>query len=106
MPLGGNMGDMMKHARKLQEDLARLQSDLKDRVVEGSAGGGVVTAMANGRQELVALKLDKQVIDPGEADMLQDLVLAACNVALAKSRQMVETEMGKLTGGLKLPGMP
>jgi len=73
--------------------------------VEATAGGGMVTVVANGKQELVSIKIDREVVNPDDAQMLEDLVLAACNEALRKSREMVQQELGKLTGGLKIPGL-
>jgi hypothetical protein len=73
--------------------------------VESSAGGGMVTVVANGRQQIVSIKIEPEVIDPEDADMLQDLVLAAVNDALSKAQEMVSSEMGKLTGGLNIPGL-
>jgi len=99
------MGNMMKQAQKLQSKMLRLQDELADRTVEASAGGGMIKATANGRQQLIAISIEKEVVDPDDVEMLQDLVLAAVNDALNKAQEMVSQEMGKLTGGFNLPGL-
>jgi nucleoid-associated protein EbfC len=99
------MGDMMKQAQKLQAKMIKLQEELAEKTVETSAGGGMVKVVANGKQQIVSIKIEKEVVDPEDVEMLQDLVLAAINDALAKSQEMVSGEMGKLTGGLKIPGL-
>jgi len=98
-------GNIMKEAQKLQQQLAAVQDEVAKRKVEATAGGGMVTVVANGKQELVSIKIDREVVNPDDAQMLEDLVLAACNEALRKSREMVQQELGKLTGGLKIPGL-
>lgn len=99
----GNMQGMMKKMQKLQSEMAKLQEDLKTRTIEASAGGGVVTVVANGKKELVSVKIDPSAVDPEDVDMLQDLLLAAVNEAMRKVDEMTEREMGKLTSGMKLP---
>ena len=98
-------GNIMKEAQKLQQQLAAVQDEVAKRKVEATVGGGMVTVEANGKQELVSIKIDREVVNPDDAQMLEDLVLAACNEALRKSREMVQQELGKLTGGLKIPGL-
>ncbi len=98
-------GNIMREAQKLQEQLAAVQEEVAKRKVDATAGGGMVTVEANGKQELVSIKIDREVINPDDAQMLEDLVLAACNEALRKSREMVQQELSKLTGGLKIPGL-
>ncbi len=98
-------GGMMKQAQELQRKMAHVQEDLRTRVVEGSAGGGMVTAQVNGRQELVALKIDPEVVDANDVRMLEDLILAAVSQAMRKANELAEKEMAKVTGGLGLPGM-
>jgi nucleoid-associated protein EbfC len=98
-------GNMMKEAQKLQAQMAALQEEIGKKKVDATAGGGMVTVEANGKQELLSIKIDPEVINKDDAQMLEDLVLAACNEALRKSRELVQTELGKLTGGLKLPGL-
>jgi nucleoid-associated protein EbfC len=99
------MGNMMKQAQKLQSQMMKLQEELADKTVESSSGGGMVTVVANGRQQIVSIKIEDEVVDPQDVEMLQDLVLAAVNDALAKAQEMVSSEMGKLTGGLNIPGL-
>jgi hypothetical protein len=99
------MGNMMKQAQKLQAKMLKMQEELAERTVEASAGGGMVQVVANGRQQIVAITIDREVVDPEDVDMLQDLVLAAVNDALTKSQEMVSSEMGKLTGGMNIPGL-
>jgi nucleoid-associated protein EbfC len=99
------MGNMMKQAQKLQAKMLKMQEELGDRTVETSAGGGMISVVANGRQQLVSITIDKEVVDPEDVEMLQDLILAAVNDALNKAQEMVAGEMGKLTGGFNLPGM-
>ena len=100
-----NMGNLMKKAQQLQEKIAKLQEELGDRTVETSSGGGMVTVVANGKQEIVSIKIDPEVVDASDIEMLEDLVLAAVNDALYQARQMVSEEMTKLTGGIKIPGI-
>ena len=99
----GDIGNLMKQAQKMQGDLKRLQDDLKDRIVEGKAGGDAVVAFANGNQELVQLKIDPAAVDADDIEELEDLVVAAVRAALAESRKMYEEETGRITGGMNLP---
>jgi len=99
------MGNMMKQAQKLQSKMLKMQEELAEKTVESSSGGGMVKAVANGKQQLVSIQIEQEVVDPDDIDMLQDLVLAAVNDALAKSQEMVSSEMGKLTGGMNIPGL-
>ena len=98
-------GNMMKEAQKLQAQMEKMQEEIGKKKVDATAGGGMVTVEANGRQELLSIKIDPEVINKDDAQMLEDLVLAACNEALRKSRELVQQELGKLTGGLKIPGL-
>ena len=98
-------GNMMKEAQKLQEKMLAMQEEIAKRKVEATAGGGMVTVEANGNQEILSIKIDPEVINKDDAQMLEDLVLAACNEALRKSRELVQQELGKLTGGMKIPGL-
>ncbi|HFB83596.1 YbaB/EbfC family nucleoid-associated protein [Thermosulfuriphilus ammonigenes] len=100
-----NIKDLMRQAQKMQARLAKLQEELADKTVESSVGGGMVTAVVNGRQELVSIKIDPEVVNAEEVEMLEDLIVAAVNDALRKSQQMVQEEMTKLTGGMKIPGL-
>ena len=99
------MGNLMKQAQKLQSKMMRLQEELADKTVETTAGGGMVKVVANGKQQIVSIEIEKEVVDPDDVDMLQDLILAAVNDALAKSQEMVSGEMSKLTGGMNIPGL-
>ncbi|MCF8082441.1 MAG: YbaB/EbfC family nucleoid-associated protein [Deltaproteobacteria bacterium] len=101
-----NMGQLMKQAQQFQSKMAKLQEELNDQTVEASSGGGMVTAVANGGQEIVSITIDPEVVDPEDLEMLQDLVMAAVNDALSKAKEMVNEEMGKLTKGMNIPGMP
>ena len=101
----GGFGNMMKQAQKLQEQMMALQEEVGKKKVEATAGGGMVTVEANGKQEIVLIKVDPEVVSKDDVQMLEDLVLAATNEALRKSRELVQQELGKLTGGLKIPGL-
>jgi hypothetical protein len=95
----------MKQAQKMQEQMARIQEELASKTVEASAGGGMVTVIANGRQEVLSVKISPEVINPQDSGMLEDLVAAAVNEALRLSRELLQQEMTKLTGGLRIPGL-
>jgi DNA-binding YbaB/EbfC family protein len=97
--------NLMREAQKLQERMAAMQEEIGQKKVEATAGGGMVTVACNGKQELLSIKIDAEVINKDDAQMLEDLVLAACNEALRKSRDLVQQELGKLTGGMKIPGL-
>lgn len=99
------MGGMMKQAQQLQARMLKMQEELAGRTVESAVGGGMIRVVANGRQQIVSIRIEKEVVDPNDVEMLQDLILAAVNDALTKSQEMVSSEMGKLTGGLKMPGL-
>mgnify|MGYP001589029803 CR=1 FL=1 len=101
----GGMNEIMRQAQVMQNKIAKLQEELAARTVTANAGGGMVTVTVNGKQELVAIVIEKQVIDPGEAEMLQDLIVAAVNSAVKASQEMVNTEMSKITGGMSFPGL-
>ncbi|MBF0204763.1 MAG: YbaB/EbfC family nucleoid-associated protein [Desulfamplus sp.] len=101
----GNMGGMMKQAQQLQKKMLKMQEELATKTVEASAGGGMVKVVANGGQRIESISLEQEVVDPEDIEMLQDLILAAVNDALTKSQDMVSSEMGKLTGGLNIPGL-
>lgn len=100
-----SMNAMMKQAQKLQAKLAKVQQDLGSKEVEGTSGGGMVTVRANGHQEILSVKIDPEVVDPEDVDMLEDLVLAAIQQAREKSAALAEAEMQKATAGLIPPGM-
>ena len=99
------MGNMMKQAQKLQSKMLRMQEEMAEKTVEVTSGGGMVKVMANGRQQILSIQIEKEVVDPDDIEMLQDLILAAVNDALLKSQEMVSAEMSKLTGGLNIPGL-
>lgn len=103
--MNNNIQNLLKQAQKIQSQVSRMQSELADRTVEASAGGGMVTAVANGRQELVSISIDPQVVDPDDVEMLEDLVVAAVGEALERAGEMASEEMKKLTGGMPLPGL-
>ncbi len=102
-----DFGGLLKHAQKMQKELQRVQEELKERVVEASAGGGMVTVQVNGQHQLLSLKIDPEVVNPDEVDLLEDLVLAAVSQGLEKASRMMKEELDKLTGGLPLdlPGL-
>ena len=100
-----NMNSMMKQAQNLQKKMIKTQQELATKTVEATAGGGMVKVIANGGQKIESIELEKEVVDPEDLEMLQDLILAAVNDALKKSQDMVSAEMNKLTGGLNIPGL-
>jgi DNA-binding YbaB/EbfC family protein len=99
------IGDLMKQAQKMQAEMGKIQEESKKKTVEASAGGGMVVAVANGAMEILSLKIEKDVVNPDDIDMLQDLVVAAVNEVLRRAQQMVSEDMGKVTGGMNIPGM-
>lgn len=101
-----NMGQLMKQAQQFQSQMGKLQEELADRTVEASAGGGMVTVVVNGRQEIVAIQIDPEVIDPQDPEMLQDLITAAVNDGMSTAKNMINEEMGKLTKGMNIPNIP
>ncbi|HXG18159.1 MAG TPA: YbaB/EbfC family nucleoid-associated protein [Methylomirabilota bacterium] len=100
-----NLGDLMKQAQQLQNKLSRIQEEAGNKTVEASAGGNMVTATVNGRLELLSLRIDPSVVEGGDIEMLQDLVIAAVNEGVRKAQKMMAEEMGKVAGGLKIPGL-
>jgi len=100
-----NMGNLLKKAQQLQEKMAKLQEELSEKTVETSAGGGMVTVIATGKQDIASIKIDPEVVNQEDIEMLEDLVLAAVNDALFQAKQMVSEEMTKLTGGVNIPGL-
>jgi len=101
----GNMGQMLRQVQAMQQKMAKIQEELANRTAEGQAGGGMVTAVVNGKQQLLAVKIEKTVVDPNDVDMLQDLIVAAVNQAMTNIQATINEEMGKVTGGLKIPGL-
>ncbi len=100
-----NIGDIMKQAKKLQDKMAGLQKELETKTVETTAGGGMITVVVNGKFELQSLKIEKEVVNPEDVEMLQDLIVAAVNEGIRKAQEMASAEMAKLTGGLNIPGL-
>jgi len=101
----GDIGNIMKQAQELQERLAQVQAEAGNKTVEGSAGGGMVKAVVNGRLEVVGLRIERQVVEGGDLEMLQDLVVAAINQGIRAAQKMMAGEMSKVTGGLNIPGL-
>jgi DNA-binding YbaB/EbfC family protein len=99
------LGDIMREAQKLQAKMSEMQEEAKKKTVEATSGGGMVTVVANGAGEIISIKIEKDVVNPDDVEMLQDLVLAAANEAIRRAQEMVNSEMSKLTGGLQLPGL-
>ena len=102
---GGNMQGMMKKVQKMQKEMKKLQENLKQRTVEITVGGGALTLVMNGEKNVESVHIDPSIIDPEDAEMLEDLVVAAVNEASKKVDDMMAQEMGKITGGMHLPGM-
>ncbi|GAB6138950.1 YbaB/EbfC family nucleoid-associated protein [Halanaerobaculum tunisiense] len=100
-----DMQKMMKQAQKMQSKMSDMQEELADETLDASAGGGVVTVTVNGNQEVVDIDIDPDAVDPDDAEMLEDLILAATNEAMREMQEMVDQKMGQLTGGMDLPGM-
>jgi len=99
------LSGMLKQAQKMQEQMLKMQEEAAKKTVEASAGGGMVKAVVNGKQQLLSLEIEKDVVDPEDVEMLQDLIVAAVNEALKKSQDLVSGEMSKLAGGMKIPGL-
>ena len=100
------MNDLMKQAQQMQKRMLEIREELANRTVEATVGGGMVTAVVNGQQEIVSLRITPEVVDPEDTEMLEDLIVAAVNEALQQSQEMMSAEMSKLTGGIKIPGLP
>ncbi|MGW8285649.1 MAG: YbaB/EbfC family nucleoid-associated protein [Candidatus Deferrimicrobiaceae bacterium] len=99
------MQEVLRQAQRMQERLARVQEELAGKTVEASSGGGMVTAVVNGKQEVVSIRIEKEVVSPEDVELLQDLVAGAVNEAMSRSRKMMADEMAKITGGMNLPGL-
>jgi DNA-binding YbaB/EbfC family protein len=99
------MGDMMKQVAKMQRKMEEIQQELAEKTVEGSAGGGMVKVTANGNQDIVSIKIEKEVVNPDDVEMLEELVLSAVNQAKEKAAELQSQSMGALTGGLNIPGL-
>ncbi len=100
-----NMNKLMKQAQQLQTKMTQLQEEMAEKTIEATAGGGMVKVVANGKQQILSVNIEKEVVDPEDVEMLQDLIVAAVNEALSRSQAMVNEEMNKLTGGMNIPGM-
>ncbi|MDD2202664.1 MAG: YbaB/EbfC family nucleoid-associated protein [Firmicutes bacterium] len=103
--MGGNMKKMMKQVQKMQADMERVQKELGEERIEATAGGGVVKAVVNGHQEMLEIHIDPATVDPDDVEMLEDLVVAACNEALRKARELAEQRLAKVTGNVSIPGL-
>ncbi|MGB9680099.1 MAG: YbaB/EbfC family nucleoid-associated protein [Thermoanaerobacteraceae bacterium] len=104
-PGGFNINNMLKQAQQMQEDMKKIQEELVNKTVEATSGGGMVKVVANGRKELISIKIDPEAVDKDDVEMLEDLILAATNQALRSAEEMIAQEMGKVTGGLNIPGL-
>lgn len=100
-----NMNQMMKQVKKMQEQMMKAQEELVNKTVEGTAGGGVVTVTANGQKKIMSIVIKPEAVDPEDVEMLQDLVLTAVNDALNQADELANKDMGKFTGGMKIPGL-
>jgi nucleoid-associated protein EbfC len=101
----GGMGNFMKQAQQMQQRVLKMQEELAQKTFEASVGGGMVTVTANGKHEVIGIKIEPQVVDPDDVEMLEDLIVAGVNEAIRKSQEALAEEMGKLTGGMKIPGL-
>ncbi|HHN65403.1 MAG TPA: YbaB/EbfC family nucleoid-associated protein [Nitrospirae bacterium] len=99
------LSDIMRQAQKLQQEMARVQEEVKAKTVEATSGGGMVTVVANGAGEIVSVKIERDVVNPDDVEMLEDLIVAASNEALRRAQEMMQSEVAKITGGLQLPGL-
>ncbi|MNJ45398.1 Nucleoid-associated protein [compost metagenome] len=100
-----NMNQMMKQVKKMQEQMLKAQEELGEKTIDGSAGGGVVTVQVNGHKKVLSINIKPEAVDPDDVEMLQDLVLTAVNDALTKADELANNDMGKFTGGMKIPGL-
>ena len=100
-----NFGTIMKQAKKMQERMVELQEELATKSVEATAGGGMVSVTVNGKFEILSLKIEKEVVNSDDVEMLQDLIVAAINEGIRKAQEMAAAEMGKITGGMQIPGL-
>ena len=101
----GGMGNLMKQAQQMQQRMLKLQEEVAKKTLDASVGGGMVTVTVNGKSEVLRIKIEPEVVDPNDVEMLEDLIVAGVNEALRKAQEMVSEEMSKLTGGLKIPGL-
>lgn len=102
---GGGFGNLVKQAQQMQTRIQKIQAEMAEKTAEGTAGGGMVTVVANGKQEIISIKINKEVVNPNDVEMLQDLIFEATNQALKNASTMVSDAMSKVTGGLSIPGL-
>ncbi|ABS35572.1 MULTISPECIES: YbaB/EbfC family nucleoid-associated protein [Clostridium] len=102
---GANMNNLMKQAQKLQQDMEKMQGEMEKKEFSATVGGGAVTAVANGKKQIVDIKIEPEVVDEDDIEMLEDLIMSACNEALKKAEEDTSSEVKRLTGGMNLPGM-
>ena len=102
---GGNMKDQLKQLQAMQREMEQTQNELGEKEITVTAGGGAIEVTANGNKEISSLKIDPEVVDPDDVEMLQDLIIAAVNEVMRQVDEMVESEMSKITGGLNIPGL-
>lgn len=100
-----NMQDLVRQAKRMQKQMEKARDEAGAKTVEGTAGGGMVTVTANGRSEILSVKIEKEVVDPEEIEMLQDLIVAASNQAIQRANEMMQAELGQVTGGMPIPNM-
>jgi len=100
-----NFKNLMKQAQELQKKVKKMQEELENKIVEATSGGGMITVTANGRQEILSIKIEPEVVNPDDVEMLEDLILAAVNEAKRKSEELAQEEMKKITGGMNIPGI-
>ena len=100
-----NMNQMMKQVKKMQDQMLKAQEELGGKVIEGTSGGGVVTVQVNGHKKLLSIQIKPEAVDPEDVEMLQDLVIIAVNDALTQAEELANNDMGKFTGGMKIPGL-
>lgn len=103
--MGGNINNMLKQAQKMQKQMEQMQAELEEKTVEATSGGGAVTVVVSGKKEVKSIKISPDAIDLDDVEMLEDLILVAVNDALSKADEMMASEMGKITGGLNIPGL-
>ncbi|MFH1313347.1 MAG: YbaB/EbfC family nucleoid-associated protein [Candidatus Eisenbacteria bacterium] len=101
--MSNKLGDIMRQAQKLQTQMKKIQDELADKTVEASAGGGMVTVIANGKQDIISIKIDPEVVSKDDVEMLEDLIVAAVNESRKRAQELMMGEMAKVTGGMGLP---
>lgn len=101
----GGLGEMIKQVQKMQEKMAQVQAQLEEVRVEGTAGGGMVKVVANGKSDFISVTIDPEVVDKNDVEMLQDLIVAACNQARTRAQELQSAQMAEITGGLNIPGL-